>query len=85
MINNNNSFKQSIETMPGHEVLAMAGKTVLRPGGRKAAYQLFKWANFKKNKALLCPGQKLKSAKFWAFQSHKFPGKHQKLSGRIIS
>jgi ubiquinone/menaquinone biosynthesis C-methylase UbiE len=40
-------------TAPGHVVLAAAGKTVLRPGGRIATEQLFQWANFKPGETVL--------------------------------
>jgi len=33
-------------TAPGHQVLAGAGKRILRPGGKAATEQLFTWANF---------------------------------------
>ena len=33
-------------TAPGHEVLAAAGKKILRPGGKAATEQLFTWADF---------------------------------------
>lgn len=36
----------SFDTMPGHQVLAAAGKKTLRPGGRAATEQLFAWAQF---------------------------------------
>ena len=36
----------NLQTAPGYQVLASAGKTVLRPGGRIATEQLFAWANF---------------------------------------
>ena len=42
-----------IETLPGHEVLALTGKTVLRPGGIEATNRLFKLANFEKGKSIL--------------------------------
>jgi ubiquinone/menaquinone biosynthesis C-methylase UbiE len=40
-------------TAPSHVVLAAAGKTVLRPGGRIATERLFQWANFKSNETVL--------------------------------
>ncbi|KAM3090563.1 SAM-dependent methyltransferase [Phormidesmis sp. 146-12] len=43
----------NLETAPGHEVLAAAGKTVLRPGGRSATEQLFEWANFQPGETVL--------------------------------
>ena len=33
-------------TAPGHQVLAAAGKRILRPGGKAATEQLFTWADF---------------------------------------
>lgn len=42
-----------IETAPGHQVLAAAGKTVLRPGGRAATEQLFAWAQFQPGETVL--------------------------------
>ncbi len=44
---------QDLTTAPGHVVLAAAGKTVLRPGGRAATAQLFQWANFKPGETVL--------------------------------
>jgi cyclopropane fatty-acyl-phospholipid synthase-like methyltransferase len=41
------------ETVPGYEVLAKAGKTVLRPGGRQATEQLWQWANFQPGETVL--------------------------------
>ncbi|MGV0028798.1 SAM-dependent methyltransferase [Phormidesmis priestleyi] len=43
----------NLKTAPGHLVLAAAGKTVLRPGGRAATEQLFQWANFKPGEIVL--------------------------------
>jgi ubiquinone/menaquinone biosynthesis C-methylase UbiE len=40
------------ETAPSYQILAAAGKKVLRPGGRSATRQLFRWANFQ-------PGEKV--------------------------
>ena len=40
-------------TAPGHQVLAAAGKKILRPGGRKATEQLFTWANFQPGDTVL--------------------------------
>jgi predicted O-methyltransferase YrrM len=37
----------NLQTAPGHQLLAAAGKKILRPGGRTATQQLFQWANFK--------------------------------------
>lgn len=41
------------QTAPGYQVLAAAGKTVLRPGGRAATEQLFEWANFQPGETVL--------------------------------
>jgi cyclopropane fatty-acyl-phospholipid synthase-like methyltransferase len=43
----------SFNTATGHEILAAAGKTVLRPGGRAATQKLFDWANFKPDETVL--------------------------------
>ncbi|MGK7897336.1 MAG: cyclopropane-fatty-acyl-phospholipid synthase family protein [Xenococcus sp. (in: cyanobacteria)] len=40
-------------TAPGHQVLAAAGKTILRPGGKAATEQLFTWANFQPGETVL--------------------------------
>ena len=40
-------------TAPGHQVLAAAGKKILRPGGRKATEQLLTWANFQPGETVL--------------------------------
>ncbi|MCH2248130.1 MAG: class I SAM-dependent methyltransferase [Crocosphaera sp.] len=40
-------------TAPGHQVLAAAGKKILRPGGVKATEQLFNWANFQPEDTVL--------------------------------
>lgn len=42
-----------LKTVPGYEVLAAAGKTVLRPGGRAATEQLLRWANFQPGDTVL--------------------------------
>ncbi len=42
-----------LKTVPGYEVLAAAGKTVLRPGGRAATEQLLHWANFQPGDTVL--------------------------------
>ena len=36
----------NFDTAPGHQVLAVAGKTILCPGGKAATEILFTWANF---------------------------------------
>lgn len=46
-------MSQDLTTAPGHVVLAAAGKTVLRPGGRTATEQLFQWANFQPGETVL--------------------------------
>ncbi len=43
----------NLQTAPGYQVLASAGKTVLRPGGRIATEQLFAWANFQPGETVL--------------------------------
>ncbi|MGJ3253765.1 MAG: SAM-dependent methyltransferase [Elainellaceae cyanobacterium] len=40
-------------TAPGHQVLAAAGKTILRPGGRAATEQLLAWADFQPGETVL--------------------------------
>lgn len=42
-----------MQTAPGHEVLAVAGKKYLRPGGRIATEQLLHWANFQPGETVL--------------------------------
>ncbi len=49
MINTTLNFKKA----PGHQVLAAAGKKILRPGGRTATEQLFEWANFQPGETVL--------------------------------
>lgn len=41
------------QTAPGHQVLAAAGKKILRPGGRAATEQLFEWAEFQPDQTVL--------------------------------
>ncbi|HAZ43378.1 MAG TPA: SAM-dependent methyltransferase [Cyanobacteria bacterium UBA11371] len=43
----------NIQTAQGHQVLAAAGKKILRPGGKAATEQLFEWANFKPGETVL--------------------------------
>lgn len=43
----------NLKTAPGYQVLAAAGKTVLRPGGQAATEQLFEWAEFQPGKTVL--------------------------------
>jgi len=40
-------------TAPGHQILAVAGKKILRPGGKNATKQLFTWANFQPRETVL--------------------------------
>ena len=43
----------NLKTAPAHQVLAAAGKKILRPGGRAATEQLFEWANFQPGETVL--------------------------------
>ncbi|HIK14432.1 MAG TPA: methyltransferase domain-containing protein [Leptolyngbyaceae cyanobacterium M33_DOE_097] len=43
----------NFETAPGHQVMAAAGKKILRPGGKAATEQLFQWAGFKPGETVL--------------------------------
>jgi predicted O-methyltransferase YrrM len=43
----------NFQTAPGHQVLAAAGKKILRPGGTSATEQLFDWANFQPGETVL--------------------------------
>lgn len=43
----------NFQTAPGHQVLAAAGKKMLRPGGKSATEQLFEWANFQPGETVL--------------------------------
>ena len=43
----------NLQTAPGHQVLAAAGKKILRPGGKSATEQLFEWANFQPGETVL--------------------------------
>lgn len=43
----------NIETAPGHQVMAAAGKKILRPGGKAATRQLFQWAKFQPGETVL--------------------------------
>jgi cyclopropane fatty-acyl-phospholipid synthase-like methyltransferase len=40
-------------TAPGYQVLAAAGKRILRPGGKAATEQLFTWADFQPGETVL--------------------------------
>jgi cyclopropane fatty-acyl-phospholipid synthase-like methyltransferase len=48
-INQNLNYR----TAPEHQVLAAAGKKILRPGGKLATKQLFTWAGFKSGDTVL--------------------------------
>jgi predicted O-methyltransferase YrrM len=43
----------NLKTASGHQVLAAAGKKILRPGGRKATEILFTWVNFQPGETVL--------------------------------
>lgn len=43
----------NFKTAPGHQVMAAAGKKILRPGGKAATEQLFQWANFQPGETVL--------------------------------
>lgn len=43
----------NLQTAPGHQVLAAAGKKILRPGGKAATEKLFEWANFQPGETVL--------------------------------
>lgn len=43
----------NFETATGHQVMAAAGKKILRPGGKAATEQLFEWANFQPGETVL--------------------------------
>ncbi|WP_416669626.1 SAM-dependent methyltransferase [Egbenema bharatensis] len=43
----------NFETATGHEVMAAAGKKILRPGGKAATEQMFEWAGFKPGETVL--------------------------------
>ncbi|NJS13034.1 MAG: class I SAM-dependent methyltransferase, partial [Microcoleus sp. CSU_2_2] len=43
----------NFKTTPGHEVLAAAGKKMLRPGGKVATEMLFEWADFQPGETVL--------------------------------
>ncbi|HEY9878730.1 MAG TPA: class I SAM-dependent methyltransferase [Leptolyngbyaceae cyanobacterium] len=47
------SLTVNFETATGHQVMAAAGKKILRPGGRAATEQLFQWAAFKPGESVL--------------------------------
>jgi SAM-dependent methyltransferase len=44
---------RNVQTATGHQVLAAAGKKILRPGGKVATEQLFQWADFKPGDTVL--------------------------------
>ncbi len=43
----------NLATATGHQVMAAAGKKILRPGGKAATEQLFQWAEFKPGDTVL--------------------------------
>jgi len=43
----------NFQTATGHQILAAAGKKLLRPGGKVATEQLFQWADFKPGETVL--------------------------------
>lgn len=43
----------NFETATGHQVMAVAGKKILRPGGKAATEQLFQWAGFQPGETVL--------------------------------
>lgn len=43
----------NVQTATGHQVLAAAGKKILRPGGKLATEELFQWADFKPGDTVL--------------------------------
>lgn len=43
----------NFETATGHQVMAAAGKKILRPGGKAATEQMFEWAGFKPGETVL--------------------------------
>lgn len=43
----------NLETATGHQVMAAAGKKILRPGGKGATEQIFQWAEFKSGETVL--------------------------------
>ncbi|HEY9663646.1 MAG TPA: class I SAM-dependent methyltransferase [Allocoleopsis sp.] len=43
----------NLKTATGHQVMAAAGKKILRPGGKAATEQLFQWAEFKPGDTVL--------------------------------
>lgn len=47
------SLTVNFETAPAHQVMAAAGKKILRPGGRTATQQLFDWAGFQPGETVL--------------------------------
>ena len=43
----------NIQTATGHQVMAAAGKKILRPGGKAATEQVFQWASFQPGETVL--------------------------------
>jgi cyclopropane fatty-acyl-phospholipid synthase-like methyltransferase len=49
----NMNLKSDLRTAPGYQVLAAAGKKILRPGGRLATSKLLAWADFQPGETVL--------------------------------
>lgn len=60
----------NFKTAPGHEVLAKAGKTVLRPGGLEATRQLLEWANFQRGETVLELAASFGKSAIWLAQRY---------------
>jgi cyclopropane fatty-acyl-phospholipid synthase-like methyltransferase len=58
------------KTAPGHEVLAQAGKTVLRPGGLEATRQLLDWADFQAGETVLELAASFGKSAIWLAQRY---------------
>ena len=62
--------KINLKTAPGHEVLAKAGKTVLRPGGLEATSQLLEWADFQPEETVLELAASFGKSAIWLAQRY---------------
>ncbi|MFP4133098.1 MAG: class I SAM-dependent methyltransferase [Halothece sp.] len=62
--------KSNPKTLAGHEVLAKAGKTVLRPGGLEATRQLLDWANFQPEETVLELAASFGKSAIWLAQRY---------------
>ena len=62
--------KSNSKTLAGHEVLAKAGKTVLRPGGLEATRQLLDWANFQPEETVLELAASFGKSAIWLAQRY---------------